>query len=124
MNKILIVDDEPDLLRMVSLVLELEKFETLTAGSKDQAVSILNVLFPDLIILDINISGHDGREFCKELKARSEFKDIPILLFSADSTALADFELYQADAVIEKPFDILELTDIVKSLILKAKQGA
>ncbi|MDB5279067.1 MAG: hypothetical protein JWR61_4022 [Ferruginibacter sp.] len=118
MKKILIVDDEPDLLQMVSIVLRLENFETFTAGSRDKALAILQGVIPDLIILDVNLSGCDGRDFCKELKSSTSFKHIPILLYSADSQKLADFELCNADAVIGKPFEIAQLTATVKSLVI------
>ncbi|MDN3658131.1 response regulator [Ferruginibacter paludis] len=117
MKKILIVDDEPDLLQMVSIVLNFDNFETFTAGSKDKALAILQQVIPDLIILDVNLSGYDGRDFCKELKSSTAFKHIPIQLYSADSQKLADFELCNADGVIGKPFEIAQLTATVKSLV-------
>ncbi|MDN3654036.1 response regulator [Ferruginibacter paludis] len=121
MTTILIVDDEPDLLRMVSIALSLENFETLTAATKNQAVAILHHAIPDLIILDVNLSGHDGRDFCKELKSNTAFKHIPVLLYSADQQKLADFELCNADAVLAKPFDIWQLTATVKRLAIKVR---
>ncbi|HEV2832155.1 MAG TPA: response regulator, partial [Hanamia sp.] len=69
---------------------------------------------PDLILLDVLISGYDGRVICKQLKANEETKHIPVIMFSAHPGAAATIADYGANDFISKPFDVDHLLRKVK----------
>ncbi len=64
---------------------------------------------PDLIILDVLISGHDGRTFCKQLTTNKATKNIPVIMFSVHPGAAVTIVDYGADDFISKPFDVNDL---------------
>src|SRR5688572_24742736 len=64
---------------------------------------------PNLILLDVLISGNDGRTICKQLKSQEDTKHIPIIMFSAHPSAAATIAEYGADDFIAKPFDVNDL---------------
>lgn len=70
---------------------------------------------PDLILLDVLISGYDGRVICKELKSREETRHIPVIMFSAHPGAAATISDYGADDFISKPFDVNHLLQKVNT---------
>ncbi|MGI8584756.1 MAG: response regulator [Chitinophagaceae bacterium] len=73
---------------------------------------------PDVIILDVYIkSMGDGREICRSIKSDIETKNIPVILMSADYKELENYKECSADAVIEKPFNLLELTKQIESVV-------
>ncbi|MFN3406437.1 MAG: response regulator transcription factor [Caldimicrobium sp.] len=118
-KKILVVDDDPDILKIVSAFLELEHFIVLKAETLAKAKEIFYREKPDLIILDIMLPDENGLEWLKELKKISP--SISVLLLTAKSS-LSDkvmgFEL-GADDYVAKPFEPLELVARVKALLRK-----
>jgi len=119
MKKILIVDDDPDILKVVSAFLELEGFEVYQAQSVSEARKVFQKTTPDLIILDIMLPDESGLEWLKELKKLSPL--IPVLMLTAKSS-LSDkvigFE-FGADDYLSKPFEPLELVVRCKALLRK-----
>ena len=118
MSKIMIVDDSPDLVDFLTLLLTMRKFEVETATSKAQIEEKLALFVPDVILLDVRLNGEDGREICRYIKAKTPFKHIPILLLSADPKLLDGYEECEAADIIEKPFDIASLLEKVNNQIL------
>jgi len=118
-KKILVVDDDPDILKVVSAFLELEGFEVYQAQSVSEARKVFQKTTPDLIILDIMLPDESGLEWLKELKKVSPL--IPVLMLTAKSS-LSDkvigFEL-GADDYLSKPFEPLELVVRCKALLRK-----
>ncbi|MCP9753516.1 response regulator transcription factor [Ferruginibacter sp. HRS2-29] len=119
MATILVVDDHEDLLYLMTTCLTLKGYSVRTARSKSEFLDSLGALDPDLIILDVMLGQDNGRDLCKEIKS-SRHKHIPILLYSAVSHLLDDFEECQADGILEKPFEINVLLQEVQGLISKA----
>lgn len=107
MNRILVVDDDEDILDSVSLVLRRNGFEVISLSDCRQTVERAAEIHPDLILLDINLGFCDGRQLCLELKNRHRFPH-HILLFSANPEMAESIELYKADEFIAKPFSIKE----------------
>lgn len=105
MATILVVDDSEHLIVLLSQMLTQKGYKVETAISKKELVNHLLNLTPDLIFLDIRLSGDDGRKICRDLKANSTYKKIPIILMSADADLLETFAEYGADDMIGKPFD-------------------
>ncbi len=106
-KKILIIDDDEAILHATKLILELQGYEVnadTTAGCLDD----LKKTKPDLILLDVLLSGEDGRDICKKLKLQKETKHIPVILFSANTRAIVEKNQKEIrhDGFIEKPFEI------------------
>lgn len=104
MATILLVDDDEDLNEALSIFLEMKGYRIKSASSQDIVTQILSFSFPDLILLDVLIKDCDGRKLCKEIKDCSN-NSIKVILMSASSKLLENFEHWGADAVLEKPFD-------------------
>ena len=118
MKQILIVDDDPDILDALQFVLKDAGYTTEATQSGESAENLIHEnVFPDLIILDVLLSGKDGREICSKLKHNEKTKKIPILMISAHPDIKRSVIESGADAFIAKPFDIEELLQTIKSLI-------
>ncbi|OGL45374.1 MAG: hypothetical protein A2W05_11690 [Candidatus Schekmanbacteria bacterium RBG_16_38_10] len=82
-QKILLVEDEPDTLKMFKEILESEGYEVAPATNGEEALAIINGYIPDLIVLDIMLPGISGIEVAKKLAERNEVKNIPIVVVTA-----------------------------------------
>src|ERR1044072_2234090 len=113
-TRILVIDDDLAILESIGDVLELEGYqvEASTKNGDYLEESLRNGL-PDLIIIEILLSGYDGREICRMLKSREETKHIPIVLISAHPEAKRTAMEAGADGFIAKPFNIDDLLDAV-----------
>jgi DNA-binding response OmpR family regulator len=112
MKKILVVDDDIDILYIIRHLLRSKGFEVTTHST---GVGVPELVFdykPDLILLDIQLPGKLGTEICKELKEAGTH--IPILLFSAHADEEKTIAICHADGFIAKPFDISHLIDTIK----------
>ncbi|MGN0778805.1 MAG: response regulator [Aristaeellaceae bacterium] len=119
---ILLVDDDPNISRLVQLYLEKEGFEVKTADRGDDALAAFRRLPPDLMLLDVMLPGMDGWQVLKAIRKTST---IPIIMLTAkDETfdKVLGLEL-GADDYITKPFDTKELVARVKA-VLRRTQGA
>ena len=117
MAKILIIDDDPDILEVLQLTLQMEGFETKTNPRGEELFKEVSSFQPDVIILDILLSGSDGRVLCKKLKSEMGTKNIPVILVSAHPKAKETIKESGADDFIPKPFDIDDLlTRVEKQL--------
>jgi DNA-binding response OmpR family regulator len=108
MKKILIVDDNTDILQVVELILKSHGFQVETVSDGTKAISRTGIFKPDLVLLDVYLGGVDGRQICKELKADSKTTNIPVIMFSAQSSR-DDVMKYKADDFIGKPFEVTDL---------------
>src|SRR5476649_1067881 len=86
-KKILVVDDDRDILEGISIILETEGFSVDTTSEGEKTYERINKFNPDLILLDVLMSGSDGRIICKNLKSKKNTKEIPVIMISADPTA-------------------------------------
>ena len=106
-NRILLVDDEPQLVYLVASRLKASGYEVLTAGDGQTALEMAKKERPDLVVLDLMLPRMDGFKVCGLLKKDSRYASIPIILFSAKAQE-SDREMGMeagADAYITKPFD-------------------
>jgi DNA-binding response OmpR family regulator len=113
-KRVLICDDDPAILRVLEVNLEVEGYEVLLAHHGEEAYE-----HPDLIILDIMMPRLDGYGTCAKLKAEETTKDIPIVFLSAKAQQ-SDIERgqqYGVDDYLTKPFDPSELLDVVERLL-------
>jgi DNA-binding response OmpR family regulator len=117
MARILIVDDSEHLIALLSQILTQDGFQIETAVSRKELVNLLLNSVPDLILLDIRLGGDDGRKICRDLKANSTYKNIPVILMSADADLLETFAEFGADDMIGKPFDRSVVLQKIKALL-------
>jgi len=116
MKKILVIDDDANILEVVQFVLEDEGYEVETSLN-GACLQEMNGELPDLILLDILLSGEDGREICQLLKGKELTRHIPVILFSAHFNARKITAMHGADAFLSKPFHLNELISLVKRFI-------
>ena len=124
-KKILIVDDEKQLVSLVSLHMKMSGYEVLSAKDGEEALTIAKEEAPDLIILDLMLPKMDGWEVCKRLRTESNIGDIPVIMLTARSEAgdkLKGFEC-GADDYVTKPFSPRELVARVKRVLARAEKG-
>ncbi|HUL61471.1 MAG TPA: response regulator [Methanocella sp.] len=122
-NKIMVVDDEPDVVDLVKLVLESDGFEVYTAYSGKEALEKIGKVMPDLVLLDIMMPQMDGWEVYSRIRANPKTKDIPVAMLTAKSQSIdkmIGLHVVKVDDYITKPFGRSELLERVKR-ILKEK---
>jgi CheY-like chemotaxis protein len=117
MKKIMVVDDEKDLLAAVKGVLKKAGYDVAVTTSCKEGADILHTFKPNLIFIDINVGSEDGREMCKQIKSLAEHKHIPIVLISANDDALETYKQYNADSYLKKPFQPLQILNIAASYL-------
>jgi len=105
-KRLLVVDDELDILEFLQVILQEEGYKVVTSDKGGSIESLYNGGLPDLILIDVLLSGRDGREMVKSLKSQQETKQIPIIMFSAHPSAEETVQQAGADDFLEKPFDI------------------
>ncbi len=110
MKKILVVDDDEDIVEIVQHLLTSYGFEVYTHSTGSNVTDIVKWNYPNLILMDIRLYGKPGTRICKELK---ELYNIPVILFSADTQHGKEYLQYSADAFIQKPFDIKQLVNVI-----------
>jgi len=116
-KKVLIVDDEPDTLELVKLVLESGGFETVLATTGKEALKKLEALRPDLVLLDIMMPDMDGWEVFRKIKEKNTKMPIAILTAKAQNfDRLLGLHVLKADDYITKPFGKNELISRVRKL--------
>jgi len=120
-KRILVVDDDTDLVEMVSMKLENENFRVVKAYDGLEAMDRIKEEKPDLIILDVMMPRKDGYTLCDELKTSEEYKGIVIVLLTAVTEAIKTTNYTHmggkttlADDFITKPIDLDKLMEIVK----------
>jgi DNA-binding response OmpR family regulator len=114
MKRILVVDDDKDILQVVQIVLQLQGYDTMLSWKGEETLKNVNSFSPDVILLDVNLGSTNGMTICTQLKSDSKTHDIPVIMFSAHSNSKIKSEC-AADGFIGKPFDIFKLADIIKS---------
>jgi DNA-binding response OmpR family regulator len=123
-TKILVVDDEPNVLRMVSYTLEIEGYEVVVAQNGVEALSKVQTEAPDLVILDVMMPDMSGIEVCEQLRKGPETIGLPIIMFSALSQVADKVRCLEAgaDEYLTKPITPEELVARVKALLGRYRQ--
>lgn len=113
---ILVVDDETELLKAISIRLKASGYEVITAQDGQEGLEKAKSLSPDLIVLDILMPRMDGYEVCRLLKFDEKYKSIPIIMLTAKTQDIdkAMGKKVGADDYITKPFETQDLVDKIK----------
>ncbi len=122
MERVLIVDDDPDIVRLVSYNASQAGFEVTTANTGRKALELVQKHPPDLIVLDVMLPDVDGLEVCRTLRQQSPSKRIPIIMLTArgeEIDRVVGFEL-GADDYVAKPFSPRELILRMKSILRRS----
>lgn len=108
MKKILVVDDNTDILQVVELILKSNGMQVEGVSDGNEAIERIGKFKPDIVLLDVYIGGVDGRDICRKLKANEETTSIPVIMFSAQSNRVEASEC-KAEDFIGKPFEVTDL---------------
>lgn len=119
MTKILIIDDDPDVRTVMNISLKKHGYEVETASRRDEAMEKLEIFQPSVVLLDVLLSGSDGRNICREIKDREQTKNIPVIMVSAHPGAAENISIYGADEFIGKPFNMDTLLMKVNKVLKK-----
>ncbi len=114
-KKVMVVDDDPNIVKYISAVLEDAGYETCNASDGAEAYEVLKKESPDLITLDLDMPEEWGPRFYRRYSKKPEYKDIPVIVVSGLSGI--DHAINTAVAVVQKPFEPEELLKIVKNTI-------
>lgn len=116
-NKVLVVDDESEIRDLLRTSLSAQGYEVVVASNGEEAIGLAKRENPQVILLGIEMPGIDGIETCKRLKAEEKTRLIPIIMMTTLGDRDIEAYLEGAADVVNKPFDIAELTFRVKSLL-------
>ncbi|MBU1147493.1 MAG: response regulator [Candidatus Omnitrophica bacterium] len=118
-KRILLVDDESDIVALTKNRLEANNYEVITAQSGKEALEKAKNHKPDLVLLDIIMHDMDGYEVCKKLKAGEETQDISVVFFTASSSSDLEKKCREIGAAgfIQKPYEPGELLELVKKTL-------
>ncbi len=122
-EKVLIVDDDVETLRLVGMMLQRQGYKILAASNGAQAIALATSEVPDLIVLDVMMPDMDGYQVTKEIRANADTSQVPILMFTAKSQVEDKVSGYEAgvDDYLTKPIHPAELVAHVKALLLRSK---
>ena len=117
-KRILIIDDEPDVLKLAAFRLKRWGYEILTANDGQTGLEIIENERPDLVLLDLRLPNLDGVDVCRQVKNNEALKHIPIILFTAtaDIAVAETAKQVGADGYIVKPFEPEQLLEKIQSV--------
>ncbi|UCE04193.1 MAG: response regulator transcription factor [Candidatus Latescibacterota bacterium] len=124
-KRILIIDDEPDIVEFVDYNLRREQFETVSAADGPTALRLAREAQPDLILLDLMLPGIDGLEVCRQLKSTTETSHIPIIMLTAkgeEADIVTGLEM-GADDYVPKPFSMRLLLARIRAVLRRSSPG-
>ena len=123
MAMIMVVDDEPDILAMVEMILSRKGYKTVLAEGGEEALELIKQRKPDLILLDLMMPRMDGTEFLRIIRADENLRDIPVIVVSVRSTIEKESReaMELADDYITKPIDIPTLYAAIEEMLRKRK---
>jgi DNA-binding response OmpR family regulator len=111
-KKILLVDDERGIIRVLSIKLKISGYEVVTAAGGQEALDLLNSACPDLILLDVIMPGIDGFEVLKNLRTTSK---LPVIVYSARPSNMQAALSLGANDFLAKPFDVEDLVKRIET---------
>lgn len=118
-NKIVVIEDEPDIVEVLSYNLKREGYNVVSVSRGDEGLNVIRNESPNLVILDLMLPGMDGLSICQQMKSDPIVRDIPIVMISAkgeESDVVIGLEL-GADDYLAKPFSPRELLARVKAVL-------
>ncbi len=120
MAKVMVVDDEKELLMIVKRILEREGFKVIPCERGEECLERINSEKPDLVLLDVMMPGMSGFEVCRRIKKMEDGEGISVAMFTVldkEEASQEGFDLTECDAYLKKPLSRGELVDAVKGLL-------
>lgn len=116
---ILIADDDPEILTMLSIRLQRKGYKILEATDGLQTLHVARSQKPDLVLLDVMMPGKNGWEVARELRSNSDLEQVGIVMLTAIGEKVNEMTspLYGADAYVDKPFDFADLENKIKKVL-------
>ena len=124
-TRILVVDDEPDILELVRMNLDQSGFDTRCAASGNDALDLLRSDPPDLVVLDLMLPDRSGTEVCREIRSDAKLRDLPVIMLTAraeEVDRIVGLEL-GADDYVTKPFSPRELLLRIRAVLRRRTHG-
>jgi DNA-binding response OmpR family regulator len=122
MRNILILDDNEDLLFAMQRLLSFYDFTVITATDYKTFLEKFESFKPGIVLIDVLLSGTDGRQISKKLREDPLNREVTLLLFSASARHLENVQEYGADGFIEKPFEINDLIKRIETAVHSRRQ--
>ena len=121
--KILIVDDEPNIVLPLEFLMRKQGHEVRVASDGDEALVAVAEFGPDLVLLDVMLPGRSGYEVCQALRERPEWRHVKVVMLTAKGrdVEVAKGEAVGADAYVTKPFSSRELVEQVERLLVESQ---
>ena len=119
-KRILLVDDDIDLLMLLERKLQKSGYVIESAASMPEAEYVLSLFKPNIVILDINVAGDDGRQLCWKIKNNPDFKQTKVVLMSGYNYPINRQTLFGADDYVAKPFQSEYLLQKITTLLSEA----
>ncbi len=118
---VLIADDDPEILSLLSIRLSRSGFQVLEAVDGEQTLAVVREHYPDLIILDVMMPGKNGWEVAKDIRHDARFKNIGIIMLTAIGEKINEMTspLYGADEYVDKPFEFADLEQKMRAVLAK-----
>lgn len=119
MQKIIVLDDNEDILEAVSLVLRRKQMDVIALRNPAELEQNIPLHQPVLLLMDIFLGGYDGRKICRRLKDSHLFDQLSVILFSAQTYSKESVVESGADAVLNKPFSLKTLYGLIDNMLSK-----
>ena len=121
---VLVADDDPEILSLLSIRLKKAGFTVLEAADGEETLAQVRKHYPDLIVLDVMMPGKNGWEVARELRNDDRFKHIGIVMLTAIGQKINEMTspLYGADEYVDKPFDFADLEAKIRAVLEKRKR--
>jgi DNA-binding response OmpR family regulator len=118
-KKILVVDDEPNILMSIEYILDMEGYEVHTARDGEEALDVAERIRPDLILLDVSMPRKDGYEVCRILREREDMAGTKVIMLTAKGQSLEKKKGIEvgADEYVTKPFSAVDLLEKILTLV-------
>jgi CheY-like chemotaxis protein len=113
----MVIDDNEDILFMLQAMLRIKGYKVSIKVNMDDLEQTISELSPDIILMDMLLSGADGREVCRKLKADPIFAAIPVIMISAHPEAKEKCFEAGANFFLEKPFEMSEIFEVVSNAL-------
>ena len=119
MPLIMVVDDEPDILAMLDMILRRHGYETILSEGGEEVIELIRQKKPDLILLDLMMPRMEGTELLRRLRSDEALRDIPVVVVSVRSTIEKESReaMELADEYITKPIDVPVLISTIEKLL-------
>jgi DNA-binding response OmpR family regulator len=114
---VLVVDDDESILDAICLLLEDFGYVVETLSNGDETAAAVEELCPSVVLLDVLMSGIDGREICKNLKKSELTKNTPVIMLSAHPGVAKKISEVGADGFLSKPFEVEELLNVISKFV-------